>query len=126
MGMPNLLARLASCCHPLAGDPITGFVTRSRGVSVHRAECRNVQNVEEPDRLIDVSWGTPSQRYTARVSIQAWDRVGLLSDIASLLSRRAGQHQRGAQLAPPQRPRDRNLDAADIGRGAAQPDAPAH
>ena len=86
MGMPNLLARLAECCHPLAGDPITGFVTRSRGVSVHRAGCRNVQNVEEPDRLIDVSWGTPSQRYTARVSIQAWDRVGLLSDIASLLS----------------------------------------
>ena len=53
---------------------------------MHRAECRNVQNVAEPDRLIPVSWGTPSQRYTARVSIQAWDRVGLLSDIASLLS----------------------------------------
>ncbi len=86
MGMPNLLARLAECCHPLAGDAIAGFVTRTRGVSVHRAECRNVQNVAEPDRLIPVSWGTPSQRYTARVSIQAWDRVGLLSDIASLLS----------------------------------------
>jgi len=86
MGMPNLLTRLAECCHPVAGDSIVGFVTRSRGVTVHRSVCRNVQNVGEPDRLIHVSWGTPTHQYTSRVTIQGWDRVGLLSDITALLS----------------------------------------
>ena len=86
MGMPNFLTRLADCCHPVNGDRIVGFVTRSRGVTVHREGCRNMHAKEHPDRLIPVSWGTPSQHYTARISIEAWDRVGLLSDVASLLA----------------------------------------
>ncbi|MCH7553585.1 MAG: bifunctional (p)ppGpp synthetase/guanosine-3',5'-bis(diphosphate) 3'-pyrophosphohydrolase [Chloroflexi bacterium] len=86
MGMLNFLTRLADCCHPLEGDRIVGFVTRSRGVTVHRDECRNIHGRTDRDRLIPVSWCFPSRVYTTKVSIEAWDRVGLLRDITTLLS----------------------------------------
>ena len=87
MGQSNMLIRLASCCHPLLGDQIAGFVTRSRGVTVHRVGCRNVQYLNEPQRLLPVSWGSPkAANYHAKVTIQAWDRVGLLRDITTVVS----------------------------------------
>ncbi len=85
-GLPNMLTRLAHCCHPLAGDGIVGFVTRSRGVSVHREGCRSVHNLEASGRQVPVSWGVRTQHYTTKVAIVAWDRVGLLSDITGIVS----------------------------------------
>jgi len=85
-GLPNMLTRLAHCCHPLAGDNIVGFVTRSRGVSVHRESCRSLKSVDESGRLVPVSWGVRDRRYMTKIVVVAWDRVGLLSDITGIVS----------------------------------------
>ncbi|MEE9285884.1 MAG: bifunctional (p)ppGpp synthetase/guanosine-3',5'-bis(diphosphate) 3'-pyrophosphohydrolase [Dehalococcoidia bacterium] len=106
MGMPNMLTRLALCCHPLAGDPIVGFVTRSRGVTVHRETCRNLHHLSEAGRRIPVSWGATVRPYLAKVAIHAWDRVGLLRDITTVLSAervniaavRSSHHKKGTVM----------------------------
>ena len=83
----GLETSLARCCNPVPGDSVRGYVTRSRGVTVHRADCHNVLNERERDRLIDVDWGrTDEQRYPATVQIDAWDRVGLLRDISTVVA----------------------------------------
>ncbi len=86
MGVGDLLTRLASCCHPVPGDAITGYVTRTRGITVHRTNCPNVVHEDETERLIPVEWGPGSQLSAVPVKITAIDRVGLLRDIASLVS----------------------------------------
>ena len=87
LGAGGLETTLARCCNPLPGDSVRGYVTRSRGVTVHRADCHNVLHERERDRLIDVDWGrTDEQRYPATVQIEAWDRVGLLRDISTLVA----------------------------------------
>ncbi len=86
LGTGELLTQLAVCCRPVPGDPIIGFVTRSRGVSVHRADCTNVQRTTEKERLVDVSWGAPQQQYPVAVRVEAWDRVGLLRDVSALIA----------------------------------------
>ncbi len=86
-GIGDLYTRLASCCKPVFGDPIIGYVTRGRGITVHRDDCQNVANVDEAGRLVQVSWGNEQQeRYPVNVRIDAWDRVGLLRDITSLVA----------------------------------------
>ena len=86
MGQTGLHVRLAACCSPVVGDLISGFVTRSRGVTVHRKDCRSFREDDSPERIVEVEWGTPSRYYEAKVAIEAMDRVGLLRDIASLVS----------------------------------------
>ena len=87
LGAGGLETSLARCCKPVPGDSVRGYVTRSRGVTVHRADCHNVLHERERDRLIDVDWGgTDEQRYPATVQIHAWDRVGLLRDISTLVA----------------------------------------
>ena len=86
MGVGALLTRLAACCHPVPGDDIIGYVTRTRGVTVHRANCPNIRNSDEPERMIRVDWGSGSQMYSVPVRITALDRVGLLRDIATTVS----------------------------------------
>ena len=86
LGVGELLTRIATCCSPIQGDPITGFVTRSRGVSVHKAECINVLNEDERERLVPVSWGQKQELYPVRIRIEAIDRVGLLRDVSTKLS----------------------------------------
>ena len=86
LGTGNLLTRTAPCCNPLPGDDIIGFVTRSRGVTVHRTDCLNVRNEDEKERLVHVSWGPTKRLYPVRVEITAADRVGLLRDITALVS----------------------------------------
>jgi GTP pyrophosphokinase len=85
-GMAGLAVHLAHCCGPVVGDPVQGFITRSRGVTVHRKDCRNLRYVTQTERLVDVEWGTPAQFYEAKIAIEAWDRVGLLRDITTLVS----------------------------------------
>ncbi len=86
MGMGDLYTRLPECCSPVPGDDIIGFVTRSRGVTIHRKDCKNIINEDETDRLVDVTWGQPREFFSAKVTIEAWDRVGLLRDITTIVS----------------------------------------
>ncbi|MFC1981937.1 TGS domain-containing protein, partial [Chloroflexota bacterium] len=85
-GVRNLLTQLAQCCHPMPGDEIIGYITRSRGVSVHRRDCHNMMNEKEKDRLIPVEWGDTDSLYPAEIQIQALDRVGLMRDITTLVA----------------------------------------
>ncbi len=88
-GVSGLLTKLANCCCPLPGDEIVGFISRGKGVIVHRTHCRNLNRYRERERerLINVSWQGMSQtRYLAPVIIQARDRSGLIRDIATVVS----------------------------------------
>ena len=88
-GMSGLLTKLANCCCPLPGDEVVGFVSRGKGVIVHRADCQNIARFREQDRerIIAVSWVSMSQpRYLAPVVITARNRVGLIRDVASAVT----------------------------------------
>jgi GTP pyrophosphokinase len=86
LGTGDLLTQLARCCNPVPGDDIIGYVTRSRGVTVHRSDCFNILNEEEPQRLVDVAWGQTGELYPVAVQIEAWDRVGLLRDVSTVIA----------------------------------------
>jgi GTP pyrophosphokinase len=85
-GVGDLLTNLARCCNPLPGDEIIGYVTRGRGVTVHRIDCRNVLNIRDRERLIEVDWGSDRQTYPVPIKVHAYDREGLLRDIAFVVS----------------------------------------
>ena len=85
MNVGNLLTNLARCCNPVPGDPIVGYVTRGRGVTIHRRDCPNILRTEEHERLIEVDWGTVKKTYPVRVRIRAYDRTRLLRDIGEVL-----------------------------------------
>lgn len=89
-GLEDVLVRLSRCCTPVPGDDILGFVTKGRGVSVHRADCANAVTLveDEPTRMIDVEWSrtTPGTMFTAGVEVVALDRSRLLRDVANALS----------------------------------------
>ena len=84
LGTGDLLTQLAICCRPVPGDDITGFVTRSRGVTVHRSECPNIQRTAEPERLVDLSWGSSRQQYLSSIRVEAFDRIGLMRDLTQI------------------------------------------
>ena len=91
-GIGNLLTTLARCCQPLPGDHVRGFITRGRGVSVHRADCGSLARLArlDPDRVIEVSWGSAaSQAYQVDVEIRGYDRKGLQKDVTSVISNAA-------------------------------------
>ncbi|HEY1106925.1 bifunctional (p)ppGpp synthetase/guanosine-3',5'-bis(diphosphate) 3'-pyrophosphohydrolase [Agromyces endophyticus] len=87
-GAPDILVKLARCCTPVPGDEIVGFITRGAGVSVHQANCHNVQSLmREPERMIDVEWAPSSKSvFLVQIQIEALDRSGLLSDVTRVLS----------------------------------------
>lgn len=88
-GVGRLLTNIAHCCNPVPGDPIVGYITVGRGVSIHRQDCMNVLQLEdmEPNRIIEVSWGqAPDALYSVNIEIQAYDREGLLRDITTILA----------------------------------------
>jgi GTP pyrophosphokinase len=86
LGTGDLLTRIAKCCSPVPGDPIIGYVTRGEGVTVHRVNCKNVLHEDETERLVDVEWGRQGQSYPVAVHIEAWDRVGLLRDVSTMVA----------------------------------------
>ena len=93
-GVGNLLTTLARCCQPLPGDAVRGFVTRGRGVSVHRADCVSLARLarRDPDRVIDMEWGKASaQAYEVEIELHGYDRKGLQKDVTSMISN-AGTH----------------------------------
>jgi len=88
-GVGNLLTHIAPCCMPVPPDSIVGFITRGKGVTIHRADCSNILNLRdsEIERLIDVDWGDDvSGRYHVEIFIKAIDRHGLLRDVSTTLS----------------------------------------
>ena len=88
LGVGNLKTSMANCCRPVPGEPIIGFITQGRGVTVHRQDCSNILQLrlDEPQRIIEVEWGERAQtRYPVTIEIQAWDRSGLLRDVTGLL-----------------------------------------
>jgi guanosine-3',5'-bis(diphosphate) 3'-pyrophosphohydrolase len=86
-GVGDLLVRFAKCCHPIPGDPITGFITRGKGVTVHLTTCPTIVNEREVSRLIDVEWeAAPTQTYPIAIRVEAYDRTGLLSDITQVVA----------------------------------------
>lgn len=83
-GIDSLLVRLSKCCNPVPGDEIVGFITRGRGVSVHRADCANVEAEGTNDRLIDVDWESDvkdNREYNVEIEITGYDRRGLLNEV---------------------------------------------
>ena len=88
-GVGNLLIQLAKCCHPVPPEPIVGYITVGRGVSIHRSDCGSLLNLSarHPQRIIEVSWGGPAAAtYPVDIWIRAWDRTGLLRDVSTLLA----------------------------------------
>lgn len=86
-GADNIKVRMAKCCTPVPGDKIIGYVTMGRGVSVHRADCINIINEVDKNRLLEVEWDQRENvSYSAQVSIKAIDRAGLLADITNRIS----------------------------------------
>ena len=87
-GVDNLLIRLSKCCNPVPGDEIVGFITKGRGVSVHRADCSNIRSMsdEERQRFIEVEWDTEKQSrsFETDISLLAEDRKGLFADISKI------------------------------------------
>lgn len=87
-GIDNLLVRFSRCCNPVPGDAIIGYITRGRGVSIHRTDCPNMaQYYSEPARIIDVSWDSVDASYfPVEIEVSAIDRPGLLSDVAQVVA----------------------------------------
>jgi GTP diphosphokinase / guanosine-3',5'-bis(diphosphate) 3'-diphosphatase len=86
-GVGDLLVRFAKCCHPIPGDPIVGFITRGKGVTVHLRSCPTVVNEREVSRLIEVEWeAEPSETYPIAIRVEAYDRTGLLNDITQVVA----------------------------------------
>ncbi len=86
LGVGDMLTRLGECCHPVSGDAIIGYITRARGVTVHKTDCPNVIHEREKERLIEVEWGNAEAVFAAKVQVEAWDRVGLVRDITSVVA----------------------------------------
>ena len=92
-GDSDMLVRFARCCNPLPGDDIVGYITRGRGVSIHRSDCPNMSDMmQTPERFIDVKWEGNGQKedagaaYEANIRVIAYDRLGLFADISTMLS----------------------------------------
>jgi len=85
-GVGDLLTRLATCCKPVPGDLIVGYITRGKGVTVHRTDCSNIASLKDTERLISVSWGHIEQAYPVVIRIEAFDRSGLLRDIGGAVA----------------------------------------
>jgi guanosine-3',5'-bis(diphosphate) 3'-pyrophosphohydrolase len=86
LGTGDVLTQMARCCSPVPGDEITGYVTRSRGVTIHRADCSNVVHSHERERFVDVEWGERGRMFPVAVKVEAWDRVGLIRDLSTVVA----------------------------------------
>jgi guanosine-3',5'-bis(diphosphate) 3'-pyrophosphohydrolase len=104
-GVDGVLTRLAKCCNPVVPEPIVGYVTRGKGVTIHRADCRTIINERDTARLVEVTWGVekPQHGYRVPVRIDAWDRVGLWRDISGTVAD-AGINIQEVQQVPTRKP----------------------
>ena len=87
-GVSDMLIRFANCCHPLPGEPVIGFITRGRGVTVHQRDCSHILNAD-PERLVEVSWQASKEDiYLAKIRVTSVERKGVLSDISAILTQK--------------------------------------
>ncbi|MGH7466898.1 MAG: RelA/SpoT family protein [Longimicrobiales bacterium] len=87
-GLENMMVRYSACCQPVPGDEVIGYITRGRGISIHRIDCPNILNLgEHPERRVEIEWEAESgERFFVRLVVEGDDRRGLLSDIATAIS----------------------------------------
>ena len=86
-GEKGILTTVASCCQPVPGDAIVGYTTRGKGVTVHRADCINAVNAQDSARVVPVDWESDANHlYPVAIKIEAWDRQGLMRDIATVVA----------------------------------------
>ena len=101
LGVGDLLTRLARCCNPVPGDEIIGFITRGKGVTVHRVDCQSVLSEDEKDRLVGVDWGrTDQQVFPVTVRVEAWDREGSGAGRGLPGGGREAEHHRAERRRP--------------------------
>ncbi|MBK7894185.1 MAG: bifunctional (p)ppGpp synthetase/guanosine-3',5'-bis(diphosphate) 3'-pyrophosphohydrolase [Candidatus Promineifilaceae bacterium] len=84
-GVSGLHTRMAKCCQPIPPEPITGFITRGQGVTIHRADCKQIENTSEPERLIAVEWGDDSAVYPIPIVLKAYRRPNIIEEIVAIL-----------------------------------------
>jgi GTP pyrophosphokinase len=89
-GVDDVLATRARCCNAMPGDDVVGFVTRGRGIVIHRRDCAHVQQTNEPERVVEIAWGGAGQRHAVEVEIKANDRPGLLRDLSFVVTTAGG------------------------------------
>jgi GTP diphosphokinase / guanosine-3',5'-bis(diphosphate) 3'-diphosphatase len=87
-GMDNLMVRYSQCCQPVPGDQVIGYITRGRGVSIHRNDCPNIlQLADHPERRVDIEWEAEAgDRFFVRIVMEGTDRRGLFADIAATVT----------------------------------------
>jgi len=86
LGLKGLLTTMARCCNPAPGDDIVGYITRGRGATIHRQDCPNILRIQDRERLVRVSWGEAKNTYPVPVRVKAYDRNGLMKDVATLIA----------------------------------------
>ncbi len=97
-GVDGLMVRYAQCCQPVPGDPVVGYVTQGRGISIHRADCPNLLTLTDQDRRVEIDWQEQSgETYAVRLAVTGDDRRGLYADIMSAISG-SGTNIKGADL----------------------------
>lgn len=84
-GVSGLHTKLAGCCSPIAPEPVVGYITRGKGITIHRADCPTVVNISEKERLIEVDWGQEEERYPIPLVLRAYQRSGLAEEIATVV-----------------------------------------
>lgn len=85
-GLKGLLTNMGKCCNPTPGDTIVGYITRGRGATIHRADCPNILSIRDRERLVQVTWGAPSNAFPVPIRVKAFDRDGLMKDISTLFA----------------------------------------
>jgi guanosine-3',5'-bis(diphosphate) 3'-pyrophosphohydrolase len=86
LGLKGLLTTMARCCNPAPGDDIMGYITRGRGATIHRQDCPNILRIKDRERVVRVTWGEARRTYPVPVRVKAYDRNGLMKDVATLIS----------------------------------------
>lgn len=88
IGVDGIVIKRAKCCYPLPGEEVVGFITRGKGIVVHRADCPNMENLplQERERLVKLNWAKAEKAIPVAVQIEALDRIGLVSDISAIIS----------------------------------------
>ena len=86
IGEQDLLTKIGRCCNPIHGDEIIGYLTRNQDVTVHKITCNNAKYSLKPEKIVDVNWGEYTTTYSARLIVNAYDRVGLIRDITMVVS----------------------------------------
>jgi GTP pyrophosphokinase len=87
-GISDMLVRFANCCHPLPGEPVVGFITRGRGITIHNRDCRHIRSAN-PERLVEISWeASPEEIYLADIRVTSVERKGILADVSTVITQK--------------------------------------